>query len=116
MKLQLTFGISILLLGFFLPVGGEDIQIHSTNTSVLIDGEEVDCDGCSPLVLGHRLDLNQASVDELVVLPRIGEKKAALIVALREDKGGFTDVAELDEVRGIGEKTVLLLEPYLVVR
>lgn len=116
MKLQLGMGLSVLLLGFFLPVEGEDIQIHSTNSSVLIDGEEISCVDCNPLVLGHRLDLNQATTSDLIVLPRIGEKKAKLIVDLRTKKGGFQNLQELDEVKGIGPKTVQLLEPYLRIQ
>ena len=52
-----------------------------------------------------RLNINTATAKELTRLSGIGEKKAAEIVAYREENGGFSDIAELMRVSGIGEKT-----------
>lgn len=48
------------------------------------------------------LDLNAASIDELMTLPFIGRKRAEAIVAYREKKGRFHAVEELREVKGVG--------------
>ena len=63
----------------------------------------------------HKVDLNRATIQELVELPGIGETVAARIVSYREENGGFRAPEELMNVRGIGEKTYLKLEPYLTV-
>ncbi|MFO0714534.1 MAG: helix-hairpin-helix domain-containing protein [Sandaracinus sp.] len=48
------------------------------------------------------MDVNHASAAELETLPRVGPALAARIVARREERGPFTDLAQLDEVPGIG--------------
>lgn len=62
-----------------------------------------------------RMNLNTASSAQLDRLPRIGPKMAARIIAYREEKGGFTRVQDLVNVRGIGEKTLKKLEPFVFV-
>lgn len=61
-----------------------------------------------------RVELNSASVDELCLLPGIGPKKAAAIVAYRERRP-FTRVTQLLRVRGIGRKTLRRLKPFVFV-
>jgi competence protein ComEA len=51
-----------------------------------------------------KVNINQASARELERLPGIGPTLAERIVAYREKKGGFKDLAELKQVAGIGEK------------
>ncbi len=58
------------------------------------------------------VNLKKAGVRELIALPGIGPKRAALIVALRED-GRLRKVEDLLEVKGIGKKTLARLRPYL---
>ena len=48
------------------------------------------------------LDLNTATAEQLETLPGIGEVKAAAILAVRAERGGFSSVEELESVRGIG--------------
>jgi len=48
------------------------------------------------------LDLNRATAEQLERLPGIGEVKAAAILAVRAERGGFRSVDELESVRGIG--------------
>ncbi|MCR9094520.1 MAG: helix-hairpin-helix domain-containing protein [bacterium] len=48
------------------------------------------------------LDLNAATAEQLEALPGIGEVKAAAILAVRAERGGFRSVDELESVRGIG--------------
>ncbi len=62
-----------------------------------------------------KVDLNRAGIEELVKLPGVGEIVAQRIVNYREENGAFQATEELMNVRGIGEKTYLKLEPYLTV-
>ena len=54
----------------------------------------------------EKVDLNTATVDELVTLPGIGEVLAARILAYREEHGPFQTLDQLKGVNGIGEKVV----------
>ncbi len=62
-----------------------------------------------------RVNLNTATSEELTALPRIGDIVAARIVAYRKKNGSFTKVEELMNVKGIGEKTFLRLQPHVFV-
>jgi competence protein ComEA len=64
---------------------------------------------------GHPINLNTASVTELMQLPRIGAHAAERIVAFRKEHGGFQRSEDLMNVKGIGEKSFQKLKPYLSV-
>ncbi|WP_271273385.1 ComEA family DNA-binding protein [Aliamphritea hakodatensis] len=52
----------------------------------------------------HQLDINTASAVQFAEhLNGVGAKKATAIVAYREQLGGFTDLEQLKDVKGIGE-------------
>lgn len=52
-----------------------------------------------------KIDLNRATVAELMTLPRIGPKLAERIVAHRERHGPFAAVEDIRQVSGVGERT-----------
>ena len=60
-----------------------------------------------------RVNLNTATVEQLIALPGIGPSRAQAIVELREKIGGFKKVDDLMRVKGIGRKTFRKLEPML---
>ncbi len=60
------------------------------------------------------LDIRTASLEELGTLPSIGARRAADIIAFRE-QAPFRSVNELLLVKGIGAKTYAKLLPYLLV-
>ena len=53
-----------------------------------------------------RLNLNTATLDELMTLPGIGSVTAQRILALREQLGAFHYIEDLLHVQGIGEKKI----------
>lgn len=59
------------------------------------------------------VNLNTATVTELMQLPRIGAKTAERIVAFRKQHGAFRRAEELMNVKGIGEKNFARLKPHL---
>lgn len=64
---------------------------------------------------GHALDLNFASAVELELLPGVGPRLARDIVDRRERSGPFRALPELLHVRGIGEKTLAKIAPFLQI-
>jgi len=61
------------------------------------------------------VNLNTATLDELVALPGIGEKRAQQILDERKARGGFKSVDDLLELRGIGPANLEKLRPYLSI-
>lgn len=61
------------------------------------------------------VNINTATAAQLETLPGIGEVKAQAIIAYREAYGPFRSVEELTLVKGIGEKTLQKLLPYICV-
>lgn len=55
------------------------------------------------LLPGERIDINQATAEELQRLPGIGTALAEAIVQYRQEHGAFTTVEDLMQVKGIGE-------------
>jgi competence protein ComEA len=62
------------------------------------------------------LNLNAATVDQLVTLPGIGPKTAERIIEYRTKSGGFKRIEDLMNVKGIGEKSFLKLKPLVMVK
>ena len=62
------------------------------------------------------LDLNRVSVEELCLIPGIGESLAREIVTYRERRKGFRSVEELINVKGIEEKKYRSLKTFFTVR
>ena len=59
------------------------------------------------------LNINTASADELETLPNIGEATAQRIINYRTQHGNFNSIDDLQNVRGIGEKTLEKLRPFI---
>ena len=62
-----------------------------------------------------RVNLNTATLAELLTLPGIGETRAQAILAYRAEHGPFTRIEELQNVSGIGPVTYEKLAPYVTV-
>jgi competence protein ComEA len=64
-------------------------------------------------ILGRPIPVNQATVEDLDRIPGIGPGLAQRIVAYREQQGPFPDPESLKEVKGIKEKTLEKIRPYV---
>jgi len=61
------------------------------------------------------VNVNSAEASELSLLPKVGPSIANRIVEYREQNGRFKSAEELMLIRGIGEKTFVLLSPYVTL-
>lgn len=64
---------------------------------------------------GKKVNINQASAEQLANLPRVGAKAAQRVVDYRRARGPFARPEDLMEVKGFGEKHFEQLKPYLAV-
>lgn len=62
-----------------------------------------------------KININNATESELQSLDGIGEKLAKRIIDKRESIGGYTDVEQLLEVEGIGDKIFEQIKNYVTV-
>ena len=68
------------------------------------------------LVFSIPLDLNRVSMEDLCLIPGIGESLAQEVIAYRERRRGFRSVEDLRNVRGIGEKKYQSLKGFFTTR
>ena len=68
-----------------------------------------------PLMDPEKININMASVDELMALPGIGETTATRIVEYRTEHGPFRSVVQLTNVSGIGEKKLAQIIDLITV-
>jgi len=68
------------------------------------------------LVFNIPLDLNRVSMEDLCLLPEIGESLAREIITYRERRRGFKSVEELKNVKNIGEKKYESFKTFFIVR
>lgn len=100
--------------GIAIPAGADGLAITvSADKQGLEIGE---LPAVRRLALGLKIDINRAAEEELVLVPGIGERLAARIVALRREKGGFEDLADLAAVPGLTENRLGELRKYLKVK
>jgi len=62
------------------------------------------------------VNLNTASLEELMTLPGIGEARAKAILAYRTENGAFRSPEELKRISGIGDKMYQRLKDHIRVR
>ena len=101
----------VLLAGVFIGRNFSDsyisIRTDGTAPSASTPDEQPVSDG--------RIDINSASLQQLQLLPGIGETLAQRILDYREEHGSFSSVDDLLNVSGIGEKKLEQIRPYAKV-
>ena len=101
----------------YVPKVGEEV---SPSTETLVADSQVTESAVSEISGdatsgGDLVNINTADTTMLQTLSGIGEKRAADIINYRETNGLFETVDDLDQVSGIGEKTMEKLRPLITV-
>lgn len=61
-----------------------------------------------------KVDINKATLEELIEIPYIGEKKAIDIINYRNENI-FRNIEELTNIKGIGPKTFEKIKEYITI-
>lgn len=80
------------------------------------DGPAIHLDRAPAIAQRFVVDINQASREELAVLPGLGPKLAEAIIGYRQERGGFRNLEELLEVPGVGPAKLALFRPFLALQ
>lgn len=78
-------------------------------------GEAFDSLERSTGISGILVNLNTATIEELMTLPNIGQERAELIIKYRIDQGGFKSINEIQEVSGIGPATFEKIKDMITI-
>ncbi|MCK9275490.1 MAG: helix-hairpin-helix domain-containing protein [Syntrophales bacterium] len=71
-------------------------------------------DNYKKLALGLPMDINNATMDDLMLIPGIGQKTAVAITNLKKEIGTFSTIEQL-ALTGMGNKKIGKLKSYLIV-
>jgi competence protein ComEA len=80
-----------------------------------VDAADQDRSGLNEEQQGAKININQATADQLQLLPGIGPALSKRIVECREANGRFERIEDLMQVRGIGPKTFERMRDCLTV-
>jgi len=94
----------------FILKGGTRIEISSDSDSWV---KTFKMDNIDRLALEMPININQATEEDLILIPGIGEKTAQNILDYRKKIGHFNKIEELTQIKGIKEKKLTKLRKYL---
>lgn len=61
------------------------------------------------------VNINIASLEELMTIPKIGESKAKDIIKYREENNGFKNIEEIKNINGIKDATYESIKEYITI-
>ena len=89
-------------------------EITNENTDVSEEGKE-SSDNYEKDVGSEKININKATIDELMTLSKIGESKAKAIIEYRDINGSFKTIEDIKNVSGIGDTLFESLKDYITV-
>ncbi|MBA4383880.1 MAG: hypothetical protein C0410_04030 [Anaerolinea sp.] len=95
-----------------------NLIIHNSSQNILIDHPSIlitESEQRSGISSDGKIDLNQATLKDLIALPGIGEARANAIIDFREKYGAFEDLSELSYVPGIGNILLNSIQDLVII-
>ncbi|MGZ9584974.1 ComEA family DNA-binding protein [Paenibacillus marinisediminis] len=89
--------------------------IESNTETKAADGAAAKSETSSDSSGESKMNINQATAEQLTQLPGIGPSKAKAIIEYREKNGAYKKVEDLLEVKGIGPKVLEKLKPHIQI-
>ena len=97
----------------------ENFYQTKEEVNVKVSECENKCDACIEKIDENKdknlLNINEASINDFMSLPGIGEAKAQAIIDRRNSNGPFKSLDELKDVKGIGESIFEKIKEYLTI-
>ena len=106
---------AMLLSGLFLPNLVECLTAGSSGNMETVEVEPLNFESGSSSAEVRRVNINTASVEELMEIPGIGESKAKKIIEYREKNGKFESIEDIMNVSGIKENSFRKMQDYITV-
>lgn len=103
----ITAAFLCVILGLFIGRQAPDNRISLYHSDDIVGGTVSENSGL--------VDINTASLDELMLLPGLGETLALRVIAYRDENGPFQRPEDICKVSGIGSKTFAKFEKYITV-
>lgn len=91
----------------YVPMKGEQVPQEGSSASAAA-GQQAGSDS-------KVVNLNTATKEQLTTVTGIGDKKADLILAYRQQHGQFSRVEDLKNITGFGDKTIAKIKDQLSV-
>lgn len=99
----------------FLMINTLLVHKSQLNNISITPAVVIDTKSNTPVPSNGKIDINQATLYQLVSLPGIGEAKASAIIDFREKYGKFEDISELTFVAGIGNTLLKSIEDLVII-
>ncbi len=113
------------LLGVFVlmivaPVGAKDPLGAARTQEKVVQSMDAgkaaaqkDLEKAAKMPMVEKINVNQADLSTLTRIKGIGHETAQGIITYREEVGSFQTVEDLMKVKGIGEKTLNQIKPFV---
>ena len=106
--------VAVCLFASFISVPqGFSAQKSAERTAIMTGGDD---DKSEELLPGDTVNINTATLEELCLIPGVGDAIAQRIIDWRAENGSFASIDELvDAIDGIGENNIEDMRMYLTL-
>lgn len=93
----------------------KDNSSKESTSSISSTQSQVDLVSQDNPVISGKININTATINQLDSLPGIGATYAQRIIDYRTAKGGFKSLSEIENIKGIGDKTFAKLKDRITI-